>query len=505
MPPRAMLDPLALTYAFDAMEQDGVLRFIQRGGAPVIEFTEDDLVLPDDAAPAVLTRAQESDLPREVTIGYTDIGADYQPGVAASRRLTGFANRTAHADVAVVTNDTAAERRAEIWLQDLWAGREHASFALPPSQLALGLGDVIGLTVNGRRRLMEIQEIADTESRAITAVSIDPEVFNLALAPPQRRVPALPPAIGPVHALVLDLPALTSAQPPVLARLAIFANPWPGPVAVWASTDGLSYSQSALALAPSIVGETLDDLPAGPMARWHNGSFRVQLFGGAIASVSDSALFAGANAAAVQRADGAWEVIQFANAELAGERTYLLSRLLRGQAGSEGSMGAPLAAGAPFVLLDDHVVTLASGLNALERTLQLRVIAAGRDHGDPAALAMTATPQVTALKPLAPVHVSAARDTSGVTISWIRRTRIEGDSWVGEVPLGEDSEQYSVDILSGTAVVRTLNVTAPMVLYTTADELADFGAPQTNLRVRVAQLSATVGRGFVTEVSLVAA
>ena len=52
----------------------------------------------------------------------------------------------------------------------------------------------------------------------------------------------------------------------------------------------------------------------------------------------DSALFAGANAAAVQRADGAWEVMQFANAELVGESTYLLSRLLRGQAGSEWAM-----------------------------------------------------------------------------------------------------------------------------------------------------------------------
>ena len=55
-----------------------MLRFRQRGGAPVVELTEDDLVLPDDSAPARLTRAQESDLPREVSIGFTDIGTDYQ-------------------------------------------------------------------------------------------------------------------------------------------------------------------------------------------------------------------------------------------------------------------------------------------------------------------------------------------------------------------------------------------------------------------------------------------
>lgn len=502
MAPRDMLDPLSLAYAFDAAEQNGALHFRQRGGMPVVAIEEEDLVLPEDAAPATLTRAQESDLPREVTIGFTNIGSDYQRAAANSRRLVGGSTRTAHADLAIVADDSEAERRAEIWLQDLWAGRESASFALPPSLLALELGDIAALTVNGRQRLLEIREISDTESRAITARSIDPEVFDLPLAPPRRRVPPVPAALGPVHALVLDLPALSAAQPTVLTRLAVFADPWPGPVAAWSSLDGLSYSRAGLALAPNIVGETLDTLQSGPTARWHRASFRVQLYGGALASVSDSALFAGANAAAVRRADGAWEVIQFANAELVGEGTYLLSRLLRGQAGSEWAMGAPLAVGAPFVLLDDAVMPIARGLDALERTLQLRVIAAGRDHGDPAALALSATPQATALMPLAPVHVRARRDGSGVTFSWIRRTRFDGDGWAAEVPLGEDNERYAVDILSGADVVRTLETVAPTALYVAADEIADFGSPQTSLHVRVTQLSATVGRGFAADVFL---
>lgn len=503
MAPRAMLDALSLTYAFEAMEEDGMLRFKQRGGRPVVELTEDDLVLPDEAAPATLTRLQESELPREVSLSYTESGNDYQKAAALSRRLVGGAGRTSHADLAIVTHAGEAERRAEIWLQDLWAGRESASFALPPSRLALSLGDVAGLTVNGRRRLVEIQEIVDAEHRAVTARSIDPEVFDLALSAPRRRVPAAPAALGPVHALALDLPALTSAQPTVLARLAVFADPWPGPVAVWASNDGLSYSRAAMALAPSIVGETLDELPAGPTARWHHASFRVKLYGGALASVSDSSLFAGANAAAVPRADGAWEVIQFAGAELVGERTYSLSRLLRGQAGSEWAMGAPLAAGAPFVLLDDHVVPIARGLDALERTMQLRVVAAGRDHGDATALSLTAMPRATALRPLAPVHVKARRGADGVTFSWVRRTRVDGDSWTGEVPVGEDGERYALDIMSGTGVVRTLTASAPTALYAAADEIADFGTAQTSLAVRVAQVSATVGRGFAAAATLI--
>ena len=56
MAPRAMLDPLALAFAFEAAEQEGCLRFRQRGGAPVAELAEDDLVLPDAAPPALFTR-----------------------------------------------------------------------------------------------------------------------------------------------------------------------------------------------------------------------------------------------------------------------------------------------------------------------------------------------------------------------------------------------------------------------------------------------------------------
>jgi hypothetical protein len=435
-------------------------------------------------------------------LAFTNIGADYLRAAAASRRLVGGSSRSAHADLAVVTTDSEAMRRAEIWLQDLWAGRESASLGLPRSKLALAAGDVVGLTVNGRRHLFELQEITDTESRAVRARSIDPEVFNLALPPPRLRVSDPPPAAAPVHAVVLDLPSVKPAQPPVLARLALFADPWPGAVTVWSSVDGLSYGPAAQALAPSVVGETLDDLPAGPTALWHRATVRIRVFGGQLASVSDSALFAGANAAAVQRPDGVWEIIQFANADLVADRTYAVSRLLRGQAGTDWAIAAPLPVGAPFVLHHQQIVPVAIGIDALERTLQLRIVAAGRDHADPTVLALPLTPRATALRPLAPVHLKAFRAAGGVTFNWIRRTRIDGDSWVGEVPLGEDREQYALDIFSGSVVVRSIVVTAPTALYASTEELSDFGAPQSSLSVRVAQLSATVGRGFAAEAVL---
>ena len=505
MSARAAIEPLVQAYAFDAAEEDGKLVFRPRGGAPVIELEEDDCVLADKGAPLRLLRAQETELPRAVALGFTDAQNDYRRSAATSRRLVGASSRLTQNDLAIVTSGASAERRAEIWLQDVWAGRESADFALPPSQLSLTPGDVIALTADGRRRLFEVREIVDTQGRAVKARSIDPEIFNLPLAPASVNAPAVPPAIGPVQVQLLDLPSFGGEEPVVLMRAAIFADPWPGPVAIWRSRDGSSYEQAATAVAPAIVGETIDVLPRGPLGCFDDANrVRVRLFGGALTSVSDQTLLGGANLAALQRPDGACEIFQFANAELVGAGTYELSRLLRGQGGSDWAMADLLDEGASFVLLDQQVVPVARGPEMLGRPLSLRIVAAIRDHGDMAAVSAEATPQTVALRPYAPVHLRATRADDGITLSWIRRTRMSGDSWeMLDVPLGEAEERYEIDILDGGAVKRVLQSTTASVTYLSDDEIEDFGGALDTILIRVAQMSATVGRGFVTEAALV--
>jgi hypothetical protein len=503
MTPRAMIAPLASAYAFNASAADGTLRFVQRGGAVIAEIDEAELVLLHDGAPLRLTRAQETELPAQAGIGFTDALADYRRSAVTSRKLVGGASRLLQADLAVVTHDAAATRRAEIWLQDVWAGRESAEFALGMQHLALAPGDVIALTVQGRRRLFEIGGLVDTQARQVRARSTDPEVFSLPLTAPAIKPPVIPPALGPVQVLALDLPVIDSSSPVVLTRLALFANPWPESVAVWSSPDGAGFQLSAVAAAPSLTGVTLDALAAGPTACWDRGNaFRVRLYGGALASLSEAAVLNGGNAAALRNPDGGWEIMQFASAELVDGNTYLLSRLLRGQAGSEQAMAVVLPAGAAFVLLGSHLLPIARGRDALARPMALRVVGANRSHDDTSAVALTVTPQATALMPLAPVHVSAIRNSDGIHIAWIRRSRSDGDGWEGEVPLGEDIEAYALDILSGATVVRSIACSTPQAIYASADELADFGAPQPTLHMRVAQLSATVGAGYAADVTL---
>ncbi len=195
--------------------------------------------------------------------------------------------------------------------------------------------------------------------------------------------------------------------------------------------------------------------------------------------------------------EGSWEILSAARAELVADRTWRLSRLLRGLAGTEPEASRAVPAGAIVVRLDAAVAPLSDALSDLGVPWRYRVVPIGRDHADPLAVEVVATAGPDALKPLAPVHVRARRTPEGVRLTWVRRTRRDGDAWEPtEVPLGEEREAYEVDLLSGAAVARTLTADTPGLLYPAAQELADFGVPQAALTMRVAQLSPAVGRGF---------
>ncbi len=497
MSARSALEPLARAFAFDATEADGTLAFRPRGGATVAALTEDDLVAREDAAPLVLTRTQETELPLEVQLSFGDGSADFRHGTVTSRRLAGGSRHVARGEVAVMASDAVMVRAADIWLQDLWAGREGATFSLTAAQTALVPGDVVQLTCDGRTHLLEITQVTDGAARAVTARSIDPAVFQAALRPAQAGPAAIPAAFGPPLAMPIDLPALDGADPPVLQYLAAAATPWPSTLGVWRSRDGASFTLVGAVSAPATLGVTLDDLPPGPLWRFdHWTRLRARMDSGVLVGRSAAEVLDEANAVALIAAGRETEVLQFTEAELLESGIYRLSGLLRGQAGTEPAAAARWPAGTRLVLLDQALVPLTSGLSDLGRPCLYRLGRADRDAGDESVAQFTATAGGIAVRPLAPVHLAAARDAAGITLTWIRRSRVDGDSWAAvEIPLGEATELYRVEILAGPGVVRTVETSAPSLLYTAAAELADFGAVQSTLGVRVAQMSAVLGAG----------
>lgn len=254
----------------------------------------------------------------------------------------------------------------------------------------------------------------------------------------------------------------------------------------------------ARATAPAVLGTTINALPSGPLAVIDRATrVRVELSNGELASVTDLQLLAGANAAAVRNADGGWEVIQFQAATLVGEGTYELSNLLRGQGGTEREMRAPVPAGASFVMLGGELARVSMAPGEVRLPLNWRYGPANRDIADRSYGASTHAFAGRGLKPLSPAHVRATRSGGGdVTLTWLRRTRIGGDSWDdADVPLSEETERYEIDVIDGSDVVRTIVSSSPTCTYTAADQAADFGTAQSSIAVAVYQMSAAYGRG----------
>ena len=159
-------------------------------------------------------------------------------------------------------------------------------------------------------------------------------------------------------------------------------------------------------------------------------------------------------------------------------------------------------AGASVVLLDAAVRPLE--LTAEESGLSLDYIAEPIGMAAPPAALGPFAGGVRAQTPFSPVHLVARRTAGGdVAFSWVRRSRLDGDSWVpAEVPLDEAAEAYRLEILAGAAVRRTAEVGAARFVYPQAMELADFGGLQASIRVRVRQLG-RVAEGIASEAVLV--
>lgn len=215
-------------------------------------------------------------------------------------------------------------------------------------------------------------------------------------------------------------------------------------------------------------------------------------------SVSDEELFAGANSFAIQTPDDDWEIIQARDIELIGAGRYRLSHLLRGQLGTESAMQETLPASAPIVYLSDGLQQVDMSLSDLQQPYYWRYGPTGDTVGSDRFTTKEHAFKGRGLVPLSPVHARWTIEANGDhAIRWIRRTRIDGDSWdLYQVPLGEEQEAYEIEIVStSNELKRTISTNAPSITYSQADRVADLGGADVAYQIRVYQMSALVGRG----------
>jgi len=215
---------------------------------------------------------------------------------------------------------------------------------------------------------------------------------------------------------------------------------------------------------------------------------------GILSSCAEADLLNGANAALLGN-----EIIQFQTATLIGPGLYALSNLLRGRRGTEDVTSAH-AVGERFILLTAGTVQFIPALlSDLNRAYYFRALSNGQSLGD--VMDESFAYGLITLRPFAPVHITGNRSSgtgSDLTISWKRRARLNGD-WVDnvDVPLDEPAELYDLEIMNGSAVMRTFSgLTTSAQNYSASQQSADWGGsiPST-FTVNVYQLSSRYGRG----------
>jgi hypothetical protein len=304
-----------------------------------------------------------------------------------------------------------------------------------------------------------------------------------------------PPVPIPTTALYLDIPLLRDVDDTPGFYLAANGTPtegWPG-TQIYKSTDsGATYSAYQAITAPATFGLTLTLL--GDWQQVHNifdeaNTVDVQV-NGELTSTTELAVLNGANHMLIGS-----EVVQFKVAELIDTATYRLSGLLRGRLGTEWANGTHTL-NDRAVLLNANLRNATQAQSEITLTRRYNAVTFGMsfESGTQTDFANNGVRH----EPYAPHDLGGGRQvTNDWQITWKRRTRLS-DGWQDliDAPLGETTESYEVDIMSGATVKRTLTSSTQSVTYTSAQQVTDFGSAQSTVSVRVYQLSSVTGRGY---------
>lgn len=503
---RSGLEPLMRAFYFDAVEADEAVQFVKRGAAVAATLPEDDLAahpwgadMPDAV---LLERTQDVELPDEITVNYMDSDAAYQVGTQYARRLIGSSRVQQTVPMAMAIGAGKAKEIAEVLMYDAWQGRVSFRFTTGNKYSHLVPSDVISLVKGGRSYTARILA-RDEQAGLITFLAAweDLQIYSqtgtgASLPAPSDEVAG----IAYTRLLLLDAPLLRDAddEDGFYAAACGYTADWPGcqlfkssdAGATWGEFGTVMLNESTLGFASTALGDFTQNLFD------ETNSVTVRLTAGTLESVTEADVLNGANAAMLGD-----EVIQFRTATLTGTMTYALTGLLRGRRGTEWARSTHVAA-ERFVLLEADTTYRQPAANAeIGLARHYRGVSFGLFLEDAEVVALTY--QGVSLMPFSPVLLGGGRNAAGdITINWVRRGRI-GSEWTdnADVPLGEESESYEVEVwTSGYATLkRTITATTQTASYTSAQQTTDFGGNQSTVYLRVYQLSASVGRGYKLE------
>lgn len=505
-PLRSNLEPLMSAFFFDAVESDGKLKFVKRGGASAVTLASTDLAahaandeVPD---PVAHRHALELGLPNEVAVIFFNDDAAYEQGEQYARRLASNAKGQVTLELALVLTEAEAAHIAATALFDAWAARESFMFQTSRKYAKYEPGDVVTLPFpTGDTTTARLNKRDDGANGVIRweANFTDASVYTQGATTQAAETPAetlsLP---GPTVLEAMDIPLLRDVDDSYgfYAAALGYLPAWRGCQIYVSRNGGASYADvdNGLILTESTMGFAETALGTLTLTEQFDegNTVDVRLYEGTLSNVTRDEVLNGANAALLGD-----EIFQFRTATQLAAQRYRLSGLLRGRLGTDWAVGGH-AINERFVLLDRAAMRfLREGSADVNVEHMLKGVSLGNRLAG--ATEQLFTYAGVNLKPLSVVHLGGGRDSAGnLTIQWKRRTRLNA-TWRDYVdaPLGEETESYELDVMNGATVVRTITASTNTASYTAAQQTTDFGSPQASIAIRAYQVSTRVGRGYV--------
>jgi hypothetical protein len=316
----------------------------------------------------------------------------------------------------------------------------------------------------------------------------------------EKDVPPGPIDVSGTSSLkLLDIPLIKDSDPEggIYVSVGSSEGRWQPTTLYYSRDGGTSYTQAITINSPGIFGVCQNILPNWTNFGTNDNSSQliVKLDIGSLASVPLAWSPYDWEMALVGN-----EIIRFRDATLNQDGTYTIKELQRGQRGTDHLMTGHVAS-EQFVMLSKEIHRLSGTFYDLGQTLQFKAVSGGilnESLSDVNALGITYAGND--LKPYGPADIVGVRNGAGdVTITAKRRDRKRGDatSPYNNLPNSETLTQFELEIMNGATVARTVTgLTSLSYVYTSAQQVTDFGANQPAITVRWYQMSGDVGRGF---------
>jgi hypothetical protein len=201
------ISALMPAYFFDAVESEGIVKFVKRGGEIAVAIPDEDLGVHssdqrDYNGDLYQTqRVMDEELPWTYTVTYVLYATKYSAAAKYARKLVGYSLNEESTQFPMVFTDTKAQQVAQVNLHDRWISRLTYSLALGKKYNYLEPTDVIG--VGGYT--MRITKITQRASGVLDVEAVRDDTDTYTPTVVVTETPGVPTSISTPSLTTLEL------------------------------------------------------------------------------------------------------------------------------------------------------------------------------------------------------------------------------------------------------------------------------------------------------------